>query len=230
MAKKVAFNADEYVDAVINEFSKHANTMVAAGARAYMRNQFDYFGMTTPRRRLVQKKFHSAIVPPPFEAVPAIMKKLWNQPQRELQYFAMELYEKYKKLFTQKDVPHFEYMITRKSWWDTVDFVSPKLIAALHLSHPDLAEDNCARWMKSKNRWLMRAALIHQNLYKAKTNEKLLFKLILQCNTHEEFFIRKGIGWALRQYARTNPQSVKRFVFANELSALSRKEALKHVD
>jgi 3-methyladenine DNA glycosylase AlkD len=230
MTKKEKFDADDYVAAIENEFARHANPATAAGAKAYMRNQFDYFGMTTPYRRLVQKKFFAAVPLPPCESVPVIVKKLWNKPQRELQYFAMELYEKYKKQFTQKDVVHFEYMITHKSWWDTVDFISPKLIAALHLKHPELAEENCARWMESKNIWLMRAALIYQNLYKKKTDEKLLYKLILQCSTHDDFFIRKGIGWALRQYARTNPQSVKKFVHANTLSPLSTKEALKHVE
>lgn len=229
MPKKEKFDVAAYVAAVENEFARHANATVAAGAKAYMRDQFDYYGMPTPRRRLVQKKFHAAVSLPPFENVPAIVKLLWKKPQRELQYFAMELYEKYKKQFTAKDVPHFEFMITNKSWWDTVDMVSPKLIAALHLLHPELQEANCARWMKSKNIWLMRAAIIHQNLYKKKTNEQLLFKLILQCNTHDEFFIRKAIGWALRQYARTNPAAVKKFVQANTLSPLSKKEALKHL-
>ena len=229
MAKKEKFDVNAYVDAIENEFAKHADAASAAGAKAYMRDQFDYFGMPTPKRRLVQKKFFASMPLPPFEAVPAIVKILWKKPQRELQYFAMELYEKYRKLFTAKDIPHFEFMITHKSWWDTVDFVSPKLIAALHLKHPELQEENCARWMKSKNTWLMRAAIIHQNLYKQKTNEELLFELILQCRTHEDFFIRKAIGWSLRQYARTNPAAVKKFVQSNTLSPLSTKEALKHV-
>lgn len=231
MSKSKSFDITAYVAAVENEFSRHANAQVAAGAKAYMRNQFDYFGITTPRRRLVQKKFHADISLPPFGSVPAIVKRLWNKPQRELHYFAMELYEKYRKLFTQRDIPHFEYMITHNSWWDTVDFVSPKLIAALHLLDPDIAEENCARWIKSKNIWLMRAALIHQNLYKTKTNERLLYKLILQCNHHEDFFIRKAIGWSLRQYARTNAASVSSFLKQNkeQLSPLSYKEASKHL-
>lgn len=229
MSKKLSFDSDAYVAAIENEFRRHANATVAASAKAYMRDQFDYFGMPTPYRRIVQKKFFATLPLPPFEAVPGIAKKLWNKPERELQYFALELYEKYKKLFTEQDIPHFEYLITHKSWWDTVDVVAPKLIAALFLKHPEPAAAHCARWMKSKNIWLMRAAIIHQNLYKKKTNEALLFQLILQCNTHEEFFIRKAIGWALRQYARTNPEAVKKFVQSNTLSPLSAKEAMKHM-
>lgn len=231
MTKKSSFDIDGYILTVEEEFCRHANAKRAAASKAYVRNLFDYYGLTTPERRAVQKIFHEEVALPPFEAVPEIAKKLWNKPQRELQYFAMELYEKYKKHFSKKDVPVFEYMIRNKSWWETVDFIAPKLIAALHLKHPELQEENCKRWMKSNHLWLMRAAIIHQNLYKTKTNEKLLFSLILQCTDHPDFFIRKAIGWSLRQYARTNAAAVKRFVKVNErsLSELSKKEALKHI-
>lgn len=231
MSKKSAFDIEAYIQTVEEEFSRHANEKRAAASKAYVRDLFDYYGLTTPERRDVQKVFHESVALPPFDVVPEIVKKLWNKPQRELQYFAMELYGKYSKEFSKKDVPVFEYMIRNKSWWETVDFISPKLIAALHLKHPELQEENCARWMKSQHLWLMRAAIIHQNLYKTKTNEKLLFRLILLCADHEDFFIRKGIGWALRQYARTNPASVTSFLKRNKehLSPLSYKEASKHL-
>lgn len=229
MTKKNLFDVKSYVQAVEEELARHANKARAAASKAYVRDLFDYYGLTTPQRREVQKKFHDAVTLPPFELVPEIVKALWDKPERECQYFAMDLYEKYKKQFTKKDVPVFEYMIRNKSWWETVDFVSPKLIAALHLKHPELQEENCKRWMKSNHMWLMRAAIIHQNLYKKKTNEKLLFDCIRQCTDHEDFFIRKAIGWSLRQYARTNPGAVKKFVKATPMSELSRKEALKHV-
>lgn len=231
MAKQNKFDVDEYIAVVEEEFSRRTNAKRAAASKAYVRDLFDYYGLTTPERRDLQQTFHETVALPPFEYVPEITKLLWNKPQRELQYFAMELYEKYKKQFTKKDVPVFEYMIRNKSWWETVDFISPKLIAALHLKHPELQEENCKRWMKSNHMWLMRAAIIHQNLYKTKTNEKLLFSLISDCMDHEDFFIRKAIGWSLRQYARTNPAAVKKFVKANEkaLSELSKKEATKHL-
>ncbi len=231
MAKKHQFNVGEYIEAIEGEFSRHANPKRAAGSKAYVREQFEFYGLTAPERREVQKVFHEDVALPPFEYIPEITKLLWNKPQRELQYFAMELYGKYKKQFTKKDVPVFEYMIQNKSWWETVDFISPKLIAALHLKHPELQEENCKRWMKSNHLWLMRAAIIHQLLYKTKTNEKLLFSLILQCADHPDFFIRKAIGWSLRQYARTNPASVKSFLkrHKEQLSPLSYKEATKHL-
>jgi 3-methyladenine DNA glycosylase AlkD len=230
MAKQIQFDVKTYVAAIEEEFSRHANKARAAASKAYVRDLFEYYGLTTPQRRDIQKKFHSDIQLPPFELVPEIVKSLWNKKERECQYFAMELYEKYKKQFSKKDVPVFEYMIRNKSWWETVDFISPKLIAALHRKHPELQEENCRRWIKSDHMWLMRAAIIHQIQYREKTNEKLLFELITHCMDHEDFFIRKAIGWSLRQYARTNPGAVKKFVDSNrsKLSGLSQREALKH--
>jgi 3-methyladenine DNA glycosylase AlkD len=230
-ARKSSFDIDIYVETVEAEFRRHANEKRAAASKAYVRDQFDYYGLTTPERRDVQKVFHEANVLPPFEAVPQLVKILWSKPQRELQYFAMELYEKYKKEFSKKDIPLFEYMIRNKSWWETVDFISPKLVAALLLKHPELQEETCERWMNSDHLWLMRAAIIHQNLYKKKTNEQLLFRLILQASAQEDFFIRKAIGWSLRQYGRTNPAAVKAFIkkHRDKLSPLSYKEANKHL-
>jgi len=226
---KKTFDSQAYIDLAEKTFRKYANAENAAGAKAYMRDQFDYFGLSTPVRRDVQKTFHAQNELPPFEALESLVKKCWKKDERELQYFVMELCEKYKKQFTKEDIPLFEFMITNKSWWDTVDFIAPKLVAALFLTHPELAAPTTARWIKSKNIWLMRAALIYQNLYKKKTNEELLFKLIRQSSDHPDFFIRKGIGWALRQYARTNPAAVKKFVKENTLSPLSAQQAMKHL-
>lgn len=231
MAKQSSFNPNEYVSLVEAEFSRHQNAVRAAGAKAYMRGQFEFYGMPTPYRRLVQKKFHATHARPPYEQISRVTKLMWNKPQRELHYFALELLEKYKKQFTPGDIPLFEFLITHNSWWDTVDFIAPKLIASLHLSHPEIAEDNCNRWIHSGNSWLMRSAIIHQLLYKKKTNEQLLYRMILTAIDHPDFFIRKAIGWSLRQYAKTNPESVIKFLKSNknQLSPLSYREAAKHL-
>jgi 3-methyladenine DNA glycosylase AlkD len=91
-----------------------------------------------------------------------------------------------------------------------------------------MAECN-ERWMNSEELWLQRLALIFQLKYGSKTNEEILISNILRLMSHPNFFIRKGIGWALRQYAKTNPDFVRRFVETQPLSNLSSKEALKHL-
>jgi 3-methyladenine DNA glycosylase AlkD len=229
MTTQQRFSVSGYVTAIEAEFSRHTDAKQAAGAKAYVRDQFDYYGMSTPKRRLVEKAIHANHPLPPLEALEKIIKALWKKPQRELQYFAMELCYRYKKQFPREFIALFEWMITTKSWWETVDFIAPKLVAEYFRLYPETITGKTNEWMKSGNIWLMRTALIFQNLHKKKTDEKLLFSLILKCKDHPDFFIRKGIGWALRQYARTNPAAVKKFVTQNKLSPLSEKEALKHV-
>lgn len=225
------FNTRAYISAIEEEFAKHANAERAAGAKAYMRDQFDYYGLSTPIRRAAEKAFHASHPSPPIGAMASIVHTLWKKPQRELQYFAMELCYQYRKSFPPEWMSLFEFMITHKSWWDTVDYIAPKLVASYFQLYPEMIGKKTTAWMKSENIWLMRTALVFQNLHKKKTDEKLLFALISDCMDQEDFFIRKAIGWSLRQYARTNPAAVKKFVKANEklLSELSKKEALKHI-
>lgn len=220
---------DEYIGSIEELFRKNGNRERAAGAKVYMRDLFNYFGISTPDRRQLEREFHNEHALPSFSETEQIVRKLWTKSERELQYFAMELCYKHRKAFPRKALHLFEYMIRNKSWWDTVDFIAIKLVNSYFQLYPDMILPKTKEWINSGHIWLMRTALIFQNNDKKKTDEKLLFKLILICSGHPDFFIRKAIGWSLRQYARTNPASVKKFVTASELSELSRKEALKHI-
>ncbi|MDY0078468.1 MAG: DNA alkylation repair protein, partial [Bacteroidales bacterium] len=93
---------------------------------------------------------------------------------------------------------------------------------------PEIRDETLSKWMLSGNFWLQRSCLIFQLKYKEQTDEALLFELCRQLGGEKEFFIRKAIGWALRQYARTAPQAVKQFVDSTDLQPLSKREALKH--
>lgn len=203
--------------------------MRAAGAKAYMRDLFDYFGLSTPDRRKLEREFHADHTLPSFSETEKIVRKLWTKPERELQYFAMELCYKHRKQFPRKAIQLFEYMIRNKSWWDTVDFIAIKLVASYFALYPETIKDKTDEWIKSGHLWLMRTAIIFQNSLKEKTDKKLLLRLIEQCKDHPDFFIRKAIGWALRSYAYTNPEAVRKFVKATPMSPLSVKEAMKHL-
>jgi len=228
---KTQLSAQQYIERIEILFRKNGNPKRAEGAAAYMRNQFYFFGISTPDRRALQKEFHSKYSLPPIEQLDYIVHALWNKPQRELHYFALELIHQYRKQFKAEHLPLFEYLITTNSWWDTVDVVAPKLAGALFIANSKLAEKTALRWMRSDNMWLNRAALICQLNFKEKTNSELLFRLIRQLSNHPDFFIRKAIGWSLRQYARTNPKAVKLFLKDNAsiLSPLSLKEAGKNL-
>ena len=228
---KTQLSAQEYIERIEILFRKNGNPKRAEGAAAYMRNQFHFIGISTPNRRALQKEFHSKYSYPPVEQLDYIVHALWSKPERELHYFAMELIYLFRKSFTVDHITLFEYMVTTNSWWDTVDVVAPKLAGSLFLSQPKLGEKTALRWMKNENLWLKRSALIFQLNYKEKTNADLLFRLILASKSHPDFFIRKAIGWSLRQYARTNPKAVKQFLkeHGQSLSPLSMKEATKHL-
>ncbi|RNB56968.1 DNA alkylation repair protein [Brevibacillus gelatini] len=114
------------------------------------------------------------------------------------------------------------------SWWDTVDYLAAHTIGALFSRSPELIRPNTTAWVKGDNIWLARTALLFQLSYKSRTDQELLFALIESCAASREFFIAKAIGWALREYAKTEPEAVRDFV-ETALANLSRREALKHL-
>ena len=120
-------------------------------------------------------------------------------------------------------------MITHQSWWDSVDSTNTHVISKFFLLHPEHIEAYTSKWNQSSNKWLIRMSILFQLTYKTKTDTNLLSKYIENSQLHEDFFVRKAIGWALRAYAYTNKKWVIQFVKAHPLlNNLSKKEALKH--
>ena len=156
------------------------------------------------------------------------MKEAWQLPEREWQYFALELLAHYKKQWRISTVKIIEYCIIHKSWWDTVDGIADVWAGEYFKLFPQQITSITGKWNQSENMWLQRCSLLFQKKYKGKTDTKLFSKYIKHLSSSKEFFIRKAIGWALREYAKTNPSWVKNFVESNELSPLSKREALKH--
>jgi len=218
-----------YTDQIITSFKQHANPENAIGQKAYMRNQFEFFGISSPIRKELQRPFMRKENLPPKEALSTIVKTLWNKPQRELQYFAMELCGKYTKQFEQTDIQLFEWMITHKSWWDTVDDVAPRLIGDYFLRFPKQRDKSIKKWLVSDNIWLQRSSLLFQLRYKEKLDAEFLKYVIQSLTGSSEFFINKAVGWILRQYSKSNPRWVIDYVNQTNLHPLSRREALKVV-
>ena len=130
-----------------------------------------------------------------------------------------------------KFIKTLEYLIVTKSWWDTVDSLAGGTVGIHFLRFPEVREQYLARWRASKNFWLRRTTILFQLGYEQNTDFDLLCDIIRENLGSNEFFINKAIGWALRQYARTDPKAVKKFVNATkELNPLSRREAMKHLE
>jgi 3-methyladenine DNA glycosylase AlkD len=211
-------------------FEQHANKERAAGAKAYLLNQFEFYGIAMPVLRKLCKAYLKANPLPSISVVEKIVKEAWQLPQREWQYFSIELLSHYKKQWRNLTINLLEYCTTHKSWWDTVDAIADAWAGEYFKLFPEQVKSITGKWNQSDDMWLQRSSLLFQKKYKHATDTKLLSKYIKNLISSNEFFIRKAIGWILREYAKTDPAWVKQFVqLNNDLSSLSRREALKHL-
>lgn len=218
---------NDFIKTLSTEFEANADSKIALQQSAYLRDQFSFYGMKTPIRRAVQKPFLVKAYLPPKDNLESLVRMLWNKPQREYHYFAQELVEKYIKQFEEKDIVLLEFMVLHNSWWDTIDFIAPKLIKAYFKKFPNQRDSQLKKWLSSNNFWLQRSCLIFQLLEKDETDVILLKHVIESLLGSKEFFINKAIGWVLRDYGRTNPKWVMEFVKNTKLHPLSSREALR---
>lgn len=195
-----------------------------------MKHLFPFIGLKKPERAACMKPVLADAKRWTIDEVHAAAVWLWNQPEREFQYAAMNLLEAGKKNWTAETYALMLGMVAEKSWWDTVDYIASNLVGAWMLRLPAEARAAEARRLNATGfLWNQRTALIFQLSYKKQTDQSLLGELILTHAASKEFFLQKGIGWALRQYARTDADWVRRFVAGHALPKLSVREALKHL-
>lgn len=215
---------------LISSYEAYADPERAKKMRAYMKEQFDYLGLQTPVRRELTKAYHAEYAYPDPEQVEGIVEECWQLPYREYKYFAMELMVKMKGKLGHDAIFLYEDLITRESWWDTIDLIAPSLVGYHFQQYPEERSEYIKKWIKSGNRWLQRSCILFQLKYKTNTDTRLLKSIILKLKDSKEFFIRKAIGWILREYSKTDPGFVVRFVQNHELSGLSHREALKWLE
>ena len=218
---------EDFINVLKAEFERNANPEIASGQKAYMKNRFEFYGIKTPVRRKIQKPFFVKEYLPPKKDLHIIVKTLWEKPEREYQYFGQELVEKYSDKFDKDDITLLEFMITRKSWWDTVDFIATKLAGKYFKIFPDRRNEIIEKWIASENMWLQRTSILFQLKYKNELDTEFLAYVINSLLGSKEFFINKAIGWILRQYSTVNPGWVMDFTSKTQLDKLSRKEALR---
>ena len=219
--------------------STKRNPTDAAAMKKYMREKFEFYGVKSPlRREIVKEILGGKDKDLTIKDIREFAKILWEKPQRELQQIAMEFLAKHRKILCENDadfeenIEFFKMLVTSKSWWDTVDMLAYKVVGYLVQTHPSKGKPVMLEWISSDNIWLRRTAILHQLCCKESTDEDMLFQFCLARCHEEEFFIRKAIGWALRDYAKTKPDKVKKFLQQNKdsLSKLSYNEAAKHLN
>ena len=228
----------------INQFIEHLrmnrNFDKIEGMENYMRNQFEFLGLQAVERRKLSSAFQKELKNETASRYDSenpeqsiidwpIIHTLWDQPEREFQLTTIDYLKHVEKYLVLDDFKELKRMVLNKSWWDTVDFLA-KNIGFLVLKYPEL--NNVMRtWSLNDNIGIRRVSILHQLSFKEKTNTPLLSEIILDHSDEEEFFIQKAIGWALREYAKTDEQWVVDFVrdHLDDLSTLSIREATKHM-
>ncbi|RCS59872.1 DNA alkylation repair protein [Parvibium lacunae] len=198
--------------------------------QAYMKHHFSFLGIPTPARRAaclpVLRTLHAA------EAAQLLVlaQSLWALPEREYQYVAIDVLAKYEKKLSLTALPNLLALVQEKSWWDSVDGLAGVVGDVVRRS-PAAGQAVMDEALHHSNLWVRRVAMLHQLGWRAQVDAQRLFAYALQLAPEQDFFIRKAIGWALRDYARHNPQAVRDFLAeqGKQLSPLSVREAAKHL-
>lgn len=203
-----------------------ADASRAAGMAHYMKDRFEFLGVAAPDRRSAQRDFVSAAAGDPAGAL-VVADELWDEPEREFQYVAVDLLRRAGARLPASSLDDLHRLVTTKSWWDTVDGLA-KVIGAVVAEHPESAGE-LDRWVLDDDIWVARVAILHQLGWKDRAQPEVVFRYCTARIENRDFFIRKAIGWALRDLARTFPDQVWAWVDDHaELSGLSRREATRH--
>ena len=208
--------------------SESADSVNAGEMSAYMKNRFVFYGIPAPRRKEICSGFirdekRAGIVDWDFLDI------CFSDPHRELQYFVSDCLLAMKRLVRYEDVFHIREYVTCRSWWDTVDFLC-KVIGDAGLR--DLRVGRLMlEWSEDGNVWVKRAAVLHQLGLRDKTDTALLERIAANCFGTGEFFVNKAVGWALRDYSKTDPEFVRAFIERNRdrMDGLSLREASKYL-
>jgi 3-methyladenine DNA glycosylase AlkD len=219
-------SANHWVLQVEASFRALANPTQAAPMSAYMKGIAPFLGIAKPPRAAAQKELG---FPPVDDAIEAC-RLLYALPEREFHYVATGILRKYGPQLPPEALEEVKWFVQTHSWWDTVDELT-KSVGGILRTHTSL-EPKLDDWVRNSDFWVQRAAILHQLGFGVRTDVERLFRLCLVQASNKEFFVRKAIGWALRDYAWTDPNAVRTFVEAHrsDFSPLTVREALKNVD
>lgn len=198
---------------------------------AYMKTEMPFYGVASPVRKPIAREIAGRFPARSSDEYWANVLALWCLSHREEKYLAIDYALSFKKLITFEQLDLYRRMIQEGAWWDFVDVIASDLVGRVVLDHRERMRPVLEEWIDHDDMWLRRTALLAQLRHKTATDEAMLFDFCQRRAHEKEFFIRKAIGWALREYARVNPDAVRGFLRDHEahLSGLSRREAAKHL-
>lgn len=222
------------IDAIRAGLAACAVPAKAPQMQAYMKSTMPYRGVPTPAlRALCREAFACPRLATPTAWRTAVLD-LWRSAAfREERYAAIELcgHRFYRDFQTLATLPMYEELVVTGAWWDYVDVIAIHRLGELLRRFPAPMTAAMRRWSRSGDLWKRRSAILCQLSFKQETDVQLLYECIERAMDEREFFLRKAIGWALREYAKTDPREVVRYVRTRDarLSPLSRREALRNI-
>lgn len=225
---KVAVDAHKFI---VSEFSKLADPDKAVEMAAYMKTDMPFWGIQKPDREPIYRQLAKDFAPANHDDYSQVILKLWNGKHREEKYAALDYAVRCKKFIAPSMIPLYEQLVREGQWWDLVDVLATLLVGVAFLQDQKNVKPIMKEWIDDDDMWIRRTAILSMNKHKEKTDEKLLYDFCLRRAHEKEFFIRKAIGWALREYSYKAPDSVIKFLKTNrsKLSPLSYREGAKQL-
>ena len=212
---------------IILTYYAAADPAKAGPMAAYMKNQFPYLGLQKPERTALSRDFLKKKKAEPGIDF-AFIEQCFALPEREFSYLALSYLDTVKNRLTPDDLPFLDQLVQTRPWWDTVDTIAP-IAGDVLRRYPKVREKTAARWMEHNSFWVRRVSILFQLKYKAETDTALLERAIMACCNTSEFFLNKAIGWALREYSKTNAAWVRAFIASHKLHPLSAREGSKYI-
>lgn len=217
----------ELIAFVERELRQRANPRNAVAMAAYMKTSMPFYGVAKPAREEIARELKRRFSIANQKEYAHAVLRLWKLPHREEKYFAIDVARTWPDFIVPVSMPLYRRLIEEGAWWDTVDEIAAHLVGAVLLGHRKEIALMMDRWIADPDMWIRRAAIISQLKHNDQTDHVRLFSYALAQAGEKEFFIRKAIGWALRQYAYSAPERVREFITHNrgKLSPLTYREA-----
>lgn len=212
-------------------FEPFRNAKRAETASAYMKGNFQFIGMKTEVRRMSQKAWIDSLKNIDDRTTRwLIIRALFEKEERDYHYVAIDYLNSWpKKYYSPEDGNELEWIISQKSWWDSVDAIASNYLGKWAKEYPIEARNTFEKWRYAETFWLQRSCLIYQLKYQDQVDIPYLENLIVQFLPIKEFFIQKAIGWSLRQLSKFNPVEVERILNSYPIKGLAYREASKYL-
>lgn len=228
MANNTSRSIKKMVHIVQAELRKKRDLNKATSMQNYLKTKMPMYGLQKPARARIEKLMYDHVEVDSVQMYQECIKALWSLPHREEKYLAIDLALKYKNYIGLESLDLYESMLREDyMWWDFCDPISVNLVGKLALHHD--IEPKLHQWITDDNMWIRRMAILAQLKHKTQINSDLMFDFCRQRMHEKEFFIRKAIGWVLREYSKTDPDAVITFLRTEKthLSGLSYREGVK---